>query len=229
MKLISTKDAAINGVKILVYGASGAGKTRLCSTTDASTLILSAEAGLLSLREFDIPAIQIQGIDDIYEAYDYLVNTEEGQSFKWICLDSISEIGEVVLSAGKKSAKDPRAAYGDLQEKMGDLLRAFRDLPGRNVYFSAKLDRVKDEATGSLLFGPSMPGQKLGPSIPYFFDEVFVYRMERAVDGSLSRALQTFGDIQYNAKDRSGALAPYEEPDLGKIAAKITAKIGGVQ
>lgn len=227
MKLISTKDAALNGVKLLVYGPSGAGKTRLCSTTGEPTIILSAEAGLLSLRDYDIPAVQIQSIDDIYEAYDYLVNSEEGKAFRWICLDSISEIGEVVLSAGKKSAKDPRAAYGDLQEKMGDLLRAFRDLPGRNVYFSAKLDRVKDETTGTLLFGPSMPGQKLGPSIPYFFDEVFVYRMERAVDGSLSRALQTFGDIQYNAKDRSGALAPWEEPDLGKIAAKITAKIGG--
>jgi len=227
VKLISTKDAALNGVKLLVYGPSGAGKTRLCSTTGEPTIILSAEAGLLSLRDYDIPAVQIQSIDDIYEAYDYLVNSEEGKAFRWICLDSISEIGEVVLSAGKKSAKDPRAAYGDLQEKMGDLLRACRDLPGRNVYFSAKLDRVKDETTGTLLFGPSMPGQKLGPSIPYFFDEVFVYRMERAVDGSLSRALQTFGDIQYNAKDRSGALAPWEEPDLGKIAAKITAKIGG--
>lgn len=225
MKLISTKDAAVNGVKVLVYGASGAGKTRLCSTTGASTIILSAEAGLLSLREFDIPAIQIQGIDDIYEAYDYLVNTEEGMAFKWICLDSISEIGEVVLSAGKKSAKDPRAAYGDLQEKMGDLLRAFRDLPGRNVYFSAKLDRVKDESTGSLLYSASMPGQKLGPAISYFFDEVFALRMEKNPDGNLVRVLQTFSDIQYVGKDRSGALAPWEVPNLNEIMEKIMRKL----
>ncbi|OOH80762.1 ATP-binding protein [Leptospirillum ferriphilum] len=222
MKLLSTKDAHINGVKILCYGSSGAGKTRLCATTGGKTVILSAEAGLLSLREHDIPFIQIQGIDDIYQAYDYLANDPEGQTFSWICLDSISEIGEVVLSAGKKSAKDPRAAYGDLQEKMGDLLRAFRDLPGRNVYFSAKQDRIKDEATGIMLYGPSMPGQKLGLQLPYFFDEVFVLRAERSPEGSLVRTLQTFQDVQYTAKDRSGALAPYEDPDLGAIATKIS-------
>ncbi|AFS52943.1 ATP-binding protein [Leptospirillum ferriphilum] len=222
MKLLSTKDAHINGVKILCYGSSGAGKTRLCATTGGKTVILSAEAGLLSLREHDIPFIQIQGIDDIYQAYDYLANDPEGQTFSWICLDSISEIGEVVLSAGKKSAKDPRAAYGDLQEKMGDLLRAFRDLPGRNVYFSAKQDRIKDEATGIMLYGPSMPGQKLGLQLPYFFDEVFVLRVERSPEGSLVRTLQTFQDVQYTAKDRSGALAPYEDPDLGAIATKIS-------
>ncbi len=222
MKLLSTKDAHVNGVKILCYGSSGAGKTRLCATTGGKTVILSAEAGLLSLREHDIPFIQIQGIDDIYQAYDYLANDPEGQTFSWICLDSISEIGEVVLSAGKKSAKDPRAAYGDLQEKMGDLLRAFRDIPGRNVYFSAKQDRIKDEATGIMLYGPSMPGQKLGLQLPYFFDEVFVLRAERSPDGSLVRTLQTFQDVQYTAKDRSGALAPYEDPDLGAIATKIS-------
>ena len=225
MKLLSTKDAHVNGVKILVYGVSGAGKTRLCATASGPTVILSAEAGLLSLREFDIPVIPISGIDDIYKAYDFLANTDEGRAFPWICLDSISEIGEVVLSAGKKAAKDPRAAYGDLQEKMGDLLRAFRDLPGRNVYFSAKQDRQKDEATGVMLYGPSMPGQKLGLQLPYFFDEVLVLRAELGQDGSLVRTLQTFGDLQYTAKDRSGALAPYEEPDLGQIANKIA---GGV-
>ncbi len=221
MKLLSTKDAQAHGLKILCYGSSGVGKTRLCATTGAQTIILSAEAGLLSLREYDMPVIQIDSLSDLFEAYDYLTKSEEGMRYEWICLDSLSEIGEVVLSAGKKTAKDPRAAYGDLQEKMGDLVRAFRDLPGRNVYFSAKLDRVKDETTGGLLFGPSMPGQKLGQMLPYFFDEVFVLRMERDPDGNVTRVLQTFPDVQYTAKDRSGALAPWEEAHLGKITSKI--------
>lgn len=221
MKLLSTKGGHTNGLKVLVYGQSGVGKTRLCGTTGGSTVILSAESGLLSLRDHDIPVITIASLSDLYEAYDYLTQSEEGKAFDWICLDSLSEIGEVALSAGKKSAKDARAAYGDLQEKMGDLVRAFRDLAGRNVYFSAKLDRVKDEATGGLLFGPSMPGQKLGQSLPYFFDEVFVLRAERDSEGKVVRMFQTFNDIQYVAKDRSGALSPWEEPSLAAIAAKI--------
>lgn len=221
MKLLSTKGGNTNGLKVLIYGQAGSGKTRMCATTGGSTIILSAEAGLLSLREFDIPVIPIKNLSDLYEAYDFLTISGEGKAFEWICLDSLSEIGEVVLSAGKKTAKDARAAYGDLQEKMGDLIRGFRDMEGRNIYFTAKLDRIKDESTGALLFGPSMPGNKLGQALPYFFDEIFVLRSERDTAGNVTRALQTFQDPSYVAKDRSGALNPWEEPSLGAILSKI--------
>ena len=66
IKLTSTKQAAqLNGLKICVYGASGAGKTRLCATTGAPTVIISAESGLLSLRDADIPVIEVQTLQDV--------------------------------------------------------------------------------------------------------------------------------------------------------------------
>ena len=224
IQLMSTRDAARSaGVKVMTYGVAGAGKTMLCATTGGSPVVISAEAGLMSLRRYDLPCISVATIADVHEAYTFLLQSQEGKQFNWICLDSISEIAEVVLAAEKKANKDPRAAYGALSDQMMDLLRSFRDMPDRNVYMSAKLERVKDEQTGAVMFGPSMPGQRLAQSIPYLFDEVFVLRAEKDQEGKLQRWLQTQPDFTYTAKDRSGSLDMFELPDLAAIAAKIAA------
>jgi phage nucleotide-binding protein len=220
--LKSTKDAALDGIKILVHGPAGAGKTSLCATTGEPTIIISAESGLLSLRGHDIPVIEVKTLDQMYEAYDYVVNNPDGQAFQWVCLDSISEIAEVVLNHEKKVAKDPRQAYGALAEKMTDLIRAFRDLPGRNVYFSCKQERTKDEHSGAMLYYPAMPGNMLKQGVAYFFDEVMALRVEKDADGNPTRWLQTSRDFNYEAKDRSGCLEMFEAPNLADIAAKIS-------
>lgn len=221
--LKSTRDAALDGIKILVHGPAGAGKTSLCGTTGGSTLIISAESGLLSLRAFDIPVLEVKTLDQLYEAYQFVTDTDEGKAFQWVCLDSISEIAEVVLNHEKKTAKDPRQAYGALAEKMTDILRAFRDLPGRNVYFACKQERTKDEQSGAMLYFPSMPGNMLKQGVGYFFDEVFALRVEKDADGNPTRWLQTNRDYNYEAKDRSGSLDMFEPADLSAIATKIKA------
>lgn len=222
VKLSSTKNAASNGIKLLVHGLAGSGKTKLCATTDAPTIIISAEAGLLSLREHDIPVLEVATLADVHEAYAYVLAHPE---YEWVGLDSISEIAEVVLNNEKKATLDPRKAYGALAEKMTDLVRAFRDLPGRNVYMSCKQERIKDEHTGIVLYAPSMPGNTLRQGISYFFDEVLALRVEADQDGKPYRCLQTVRDLQYEAKDRSGALDAYEPPNLAAIAAKIRSAV----
>jgi hypothetical protein len=222
IQLTSTRQSAqLTGLKFLVHGPAGAGKTSLCGTTGEPTIIISAESGLLSLRHLDIPVIEVKSLEQLYEAYDYVANTEDGQAFKWVCLDSISEIAEVVLNHEKKVAKDPRQAYGALAEKMTDLIRAFRDLPGRNVMFSCKQERTKDEQTGAMLYYPAMPGNMLKQGVGYFFDFVFALRVEKDADGKPTRWLQTQRDFSYEAKDRSGSLDPFEAPDLAAISAKV--------
>jgi len=219
IELKSTKGLHANGVKILVYGNSGAGKTSLIASLP-DPVVLSAEGGLLSIAGSDIPYIEIGSIEALYEAYDWIANSEDAKGFQSVALDSISEIGEVVLNAEKKKTKDPRQAYGALIEQMQDLIRAFRDLPGRNVYFTAKCEQAKDEQ-GRMLYSPSMPGARLGAQIPYFFDEVFALRVEKDESGKNVRALQCDTDGLWSAKDRSGKLDAWEEPDLGAVIAKI--------
>ena len=215
VQISTTKGAHANGVKMLVYGRSGSGKTTLAKTLP-DPIIISAEAGILSLSDVDIPVITVNDIDGIRDAFAYVRDA----SHKSIVLDSISEIAEVVLAAEKKTAKDPRQAYGAMQESITALVRSFRDIPGKHVVVIAKQEKIQDD-TGHLIYGPSMPGKQLGPALPYFFDEVFCLRTKREDDGSIKRALQTGADDQYDAKDRSGKLDFYEVADLGAIIRKV--------
>lgn len=216
ISLKNTKDLACDGVKFLVYSRAGAGKTTLIKTLP-DPIIISAESGLLSLQGTNYPLFEVKNIEDLREAYAYCSTCTN----KSIALDSVSEIAEVILSHEKKIAKDPRQAYGAMQETITELIRAFRDIKGKHVYFSAKQEKTQDD-TGKLLFAPSMPGNKVGQSLPYFFDEVFCLRTKKGDDGETVRMLQTFNDEIYEGKDRSGKLDPFESCDLGKIINKIT-------
>lgn len=227
--------AMVHGVKCLAYGKAGVGKTSLVATAPNPVLI-SAESGVLSLAPqnlirmygentpgicYNIPVIQITTIQDLMEAYEWANSSAEAAQFQTICIDSLSEIGEVVLANAKKQVKDPRQAYGELLEKMVMTIRAFRDLQGKHVYMSAKQEQIKEESTGIVLSGPSFPGAKLGQGICYFFDEVFHVGIGRNPDNSTYRYVRTQPDFNVDAKDRSGALAAVEAPHLGYLFAKI--------
>lgn len=219
INLKRTSTLARDGVKVLVYGQAGAGKTSLIPTLP-NPITLSAEAGLLSIAAADLPYIEIATIADLRDALAWVSGSEEAREFESVALDSISEIAEVVLNAEKKATKDPRQAYGAMQEQMADMVRAFRDLPGKHVYMSAQLAQQKDEM-GRLLYAPSMPGQKTGQSLPYFFDEVLALRIERDADGIAQRGLMCDSDGLWLAKDRSGRLDAWEPPHLGVVIEKI--------
>lgn len=219
INLRSTKGLHANGVKMMVYGNAGAGKTSLIPTLP-NPIVLSAEGGLLSIADADVPFIEVSSFDTMMEAYRFLTESDEAKSFQSIALDSISEIAEVVLNHEKKVAKDPRQAYGAMQEQMADIIRAFRDISGKHVYFTAKCEKATDE-TGRILYSPSMPGNKTGQQLPYFFDEVLALRVEKDSEGNAQRALMCDSDGIWLAKDRSGKLDTWEAPDLGAIIAKI--------
>jgi phage nucleotide-binding protein len=206
-------------VKLLCYGQAGAGKTSLIRTLP-NPVVLSAEGGLLSIQDANLPYIEIANMDDLMEAFAWCKSSTEAVGFESVALDSISEVAEVVLQHELRKNKDGRAAYGELNTTMQELIRAFRDLPGKHVYMSAKLEKSQDEM-GKLLYNPGMPGKSLTQGLPYFFDEVLALRVERDADGATQRALMCDGDGAWLAKDRSGKLETWEAPDLGAIIAKI--------
>lgn len=222
LKIKSVRDSVENnGIKFCVYGTAGAGKTSLIRTIPGKTLILSAESGLLSIADVDADVAEISSLDDVREAYAFLKGSDH--DYSWVALDSYSEIMEVALAEFKETSKDPRQAYGQVIETGTALARAFRDLP-LGVYFSAKSEKIRDEATGRISAGISMPGSRLGQSIPYLFDEVFhLFSATDKESGELERWLQTSGDQRADAKDRSGKLEQYEPANLADIVAKIRA------
>lgn len=223
----TTRQAAhVSGIKALVYGNAGTGKTSLCGTAPRP-LIISAESGLLPLRGLDIPVIPISNVTELGEALVWCRSNPHARAVETVCLDSATEIAEVVLSAEKKKTRDPRAAYGALIEEMIGIIKAFRDLPGKNVVVTAKEAATTNTVTGVSSFGPSMPGKTVGPDLPYYFDEVFNANIGRDHEGKRFHFLRTQGDMQYVAKDRSGVLREIEVPDLTYIFNRIRETTSG--
>jgi phage nucleotide-binding protein len=219
MVMIKTTKRDIHWVKMLCYGESGVGKTFMCHTAPCP-IIISAEQGLLSLRKFDIPAVEVANLNDVREAYKLITKDD---TYSTICIDSLSELSEVLLSEFKADTKDPRQAYGKMADEMAQIVRRFRDIPNKHVYFIAKQNRTTDEVTGKINYGPLIPGKVFAVNLPYFFDIVACLKIG-VKDKEEYRYLQTQPSTQYEAKDRSGNLDKVEYPDLTKLFHKITGK-----
>lgn len=205
-----------NGIKNMIYGPWGAGKTPLLATAP-EPLVISAEKGLLSLRRTHTPFIEITGYKMLEETYLWALQSTEARKYWTLGIDSLSEIAEVLLEELKRSNKDPRQAFYQVQDKVVGYARAMRDLPGKSVVLVAKEEFSKD-LNGVNLYMPMMPGTKLGQALPYYFDEVLRLAVNPA---DKSRYLCTTNSFQYQARDRSGMLAEYEPPNLTHIFKKI--------
>lgn len=229
--------SAMAGIKATVYGRSGVGKTTLLST-GPSPIIYSAEKGLLSLRKvieerrvalnnprYDIPAWPIKSLADLKQAYQWISTSPEARQFATHGLDSVSEIAEQILAAELAKTRDPRQAYGAIATEVMDVFRKFRDLEGPNVVFLAKEESVKAGISGAVRFYPMFPGQQLTQNTPYMFDELFCLYVGKDGEGKDMRMLRTQPDHEYEAKDRSGRLAPVEWPDLTYIFRKILGEV----
>ena len=227
MKRFLTSDEEQTFLKFLIYGVSGAGKTFLLSTVPEPdrAFIASVEAGSLSLSGSSIEGAHINSMADAVECFEWLKGSDEAKRFNFIQLDSITELAELCLVEEMPNHKDGRKAFGAMMDRMKRLIRAFRDLPGCHVYMTAKQAQIQDES-GRLYFGPEMPGQKLGPGLPYWFDEVFALRLMEHTDPESGvvktvRTLQTASDEAFIAKDRSGKLQRFEDPNLERVMNKI--------
>jgi len=217
IKIQHTSDIKNQGVKCVVYGGAGVGKTRLCATAP-TPIIISAESGLLSLAEVKIPFIEISTLAQLDEAYNYL---KKSNDYETICLDSLSEICEVLVEQSLPNFKDARQAYRELSSAVMPMLRKFRDIKGKNTVFTSKLITVKDEETGKVTEELFLPGKVLPSQVPYMVDELFCLQVDRKGN----QILQTTPDRTRFCKDRSGALLPIEEnPNLTTIFNKILEK-----
>lgn len=207
----------------LVYGPAGSGKTTLARTTGApeQTLILAAEPGLLPLRDLPVKWVEIDSLETLEGALCWLEERGRrgGLAGRWIIVDSISEVAERCLTELKAKNKDPRQAYGEVQDKILDAIKRVRSLPCHTVCV-AKTERMED-GDQRLVHGPSFPGRRLGPGSVYEFDLVLAMRVGRDESGRVERWLQTAADGRWEAKDRSGALDEREPPDLSIVAGKV--------
>lgn len=227
IKIQSTADIQFVGVKCIIFGGAGVGKTRAIATAP-SPIIISAEQGLLSLMEVDVPYIEVNSLEELDEAYN-LLKKDNGQTYKTIGLDSLSEIAEVLIAKELPKHKDGRQAYAALAQAMIPMLKKFRDLKNVNTVFSCKRIDVKDDETGTVTTELLLPGNVLGYQVPYLVDELFYMDTDRKG----VPFFQVKPSRKVFAKDRSGALDPngvYAKdansvPDMTAIFKQIADKI----
>jgi phage nucleotide-binding protein len=235
MKIQSTKSYSEDKLKILVFGEPGAGKTTLAKTIGEPTLIISAEAGLLCLNGEDIDVIDITQDDEgrvipkekriarLGEAYQYLLTEECRNKYKWVFIDSLTEISQNLMEQlylEFPDRKDSLVMYGENGKRMRSLIKSFRDIPYYNVVMTALSSVDKDENNVRII-GVSMVGN-ISEKVPAFFDEVFyLATIQNQETGNVDRVLVTGKSDRVMAKDRSGKLDKIEKPSLAHIASKI--------
>jgi hypothetical protein len=222
-----------------VFGKPGSGKTTLLKTLiplGEPILFLSVEAGHLVLKNVKVDMIDMT-VDDngkllpagerlkaLRRVYTFLQTDEARNKYKWIFIDSLTEIAQNIVEGLQSDPKyqDEKMAlrmWGVYTQELKTLIKAFRDLPHYNVVVTALAEEDKDEM-GSLVTGVMMQG-KISQQVPAWFDEVFYLSARKDKEGKEIRKLLTSATDRVIAKDRSGALEQLEEPDLAKVVNKI--------
>lgn len=251
MKTENTLDAESTAIKLVIAAEAGNGKTTLASTikpiTGENVLVISAEAGLLSLRGTNTDYIELQKkwdettktwiavpkterIARLGEIFQYVSKPETMAKYQWLFIDSLTEINQNVLEALEaqeefQGPKNTIKKYGELSTRMRSLAKAFRDLPHYNVAFSA-LVKNETDSDNKTFMKIDMTG-KFADVLPSLFDEILYLGVmgEIGEDGRNVRQILTQKtDKIIFPKDRSGKLSRIEPPSLGLIAQKIRAK-----
>jgi hypothetical protein len=219
MKINFTSNKETMYINTLVYGRSKVGKTRLISTCE-SPLILNVENSVVSLLDHEIPMVDIKSVRDFSEVMAYLTKSEDAKQYKTICLDSVSELAELILAEEKARTKDGRMAYGNMQDEIFKVVRGLISLPF-DCYVIAKAEKAIGLG-GETIFSPYIPSAKGAMRLPYLFDETFALRkIQFEGDKEAKTWLQCNEDVQWEAGDKSGKLNMWEEPDLGAIFNRI--------
>lgn len=227
-----------NGVKMVVYGGAGTGKTRSVLTAPRPVL-LAVEQGLLSLQNenvpvFDInhninPSMQIKErvtkkLANIVEFFEWLERSPEAKQFDTVYIDSLSEISSLVLEDELEKNKDPRKAYGEMWDRVLKWTKLLYTMQNKHVVLICKQDMIT--SNGIQYHQPSLEGQRLFREVTHMFDEIFRFqpkrfRMQTGMEEFNVCSTKNMQD--YLARDKSGKLAEDEPQDINAIITKIMA------
>lgn len=251
MKIQNTSEVEAGKVKIVIAGEAGNGKTTLARTIQEGlkerVLVISAEAGLLSLKGTGIDFIELQRkFDDqkkewvevskvariayLAEVYDWLLKDEQKKRYQWVFIDSLTEIGQNMLEFLEsleeyQGPKNNIKKYGELATRMRSLCKTFRDMPHYNICFSA-LVKEETDSDNQKQVKVALTGA-FADQLPALFDCVLYLGVMPDVDdqGRNVRKILTQKTPKHTfPKDRSGTLLQLEPADLSVIVRKIRAK-----
>ncbi len=220
MKLINTADpAAKPSIVMMVYGEGGVGKTTFTSTAP-TPILADCEGGskYFGLRGIKMDVAMIEKWSDMKEFLD----CAKSDKFETVIIDPIGELMEklkmfmIAQNDSKlvqKSGDPTMAGWGWLKQTMRNYLKVLRD-SGKHVILVAHLDEKMDE---DRMVKRPMIATKLSDELVNMVD-VVAYMTMVTRDGETKRVLIVDPENdKYTAKDRTGQLGKYIEPDFSKI------------
>lgn len=205
----------------LIYGPAKSGKTRLALTAPAP-IICDLDKGLSSVREANLPYVSCANYSSYLAFHKWVCTSPEAKQFQTVIIDDLTELAELFLIDEKPKHKNLMQAYGALNDAMMLLIRELRAIPDKNVVLLCKQEKIKDENSGMILFGPKIPGQAVGPMLPYLVGEVYhIEKWTNPEDKQTYDVLRTQRDNAVDAGSRSGRLNVFEYANLANIFAKV--------
>lgn len=216
-----------DNLSILIYGASGTGKTNIIATAAelGKVLLVDLDKGTATLTrphlskylpKIQVVEIDFNDVDKIYKAA--LVNTVEAwnkigvvtdEPFKTLVFDTYSEAqwlfqkelrrANNTLGTGLAYRKNLEIQnWGSLTDLNKLILTSFREVP-MTVVFTMHEVLDKDEVSGAIYGGPAIHG-KLVTEIPKYFDIV----ARTFVDMQGKYSVTTKAANKWTAKTRVG-------------------------
>jgi hypothetical protein len=216
---------SVETINVVLIGPAGIGKTsQIASVLEDNgnkVCVVSAESGLLPVRDHvksgRVIGWEISSFDDIREVYKKLTTGDQFlDQVKWVFIDSLTEVSSQCLEAMKAkypTASDSYRMWGDYNDRMTVMIKAFRDIKYYNVVFTC-LDAVEKDELNRRYVGPAIAGSQLKERLTSYFDEVLYMTTMKQEDGTEQRVFITQPYERYPAKDRSGKLDLIEKPDL---------------
>lgn len=212
-------DHAVNfGCKCLIYGPAGSGKTPVFNSAPRP-LLLATEPGLLSMKGSKIPTYEAYTPSRVDEFFKWFFNSNETKNFDTLGIDSGSQIADIYLVAAQKTNKHGLKAYGEMADNTMEHLRTLYYTRYKHTYVICK-EEIKD-LDGQSMRRPYFPGQVLPISVPHLYD--FILRLAKTIVPGQppdTLAFQCNGNYNTMARNRTGNLDDYEEPNFSKLVEK---------
>lgn len=248
-KPLNTRDETTSFRKTLLFAAPGWGKTtqaKHMKKAYGKGFIISGEAGLSSIRSegidylpftsFDGPTDENKGVYSFVSVCRAIMSKEfKDAEYKWIMLDSLTELSDMVFGWAESKAIATAAAtgkkqngfevWGDYKDKMVGSCKFIRDLP-YHVVITA-LAKAGEDENGDGTHVPLLQGNAVQAQVPGIFDNVFAGITRTVKDGdkvTTKRMVVTsaYAGWQGKVRDESGTVLAVEETgDITTILAKL--------
>lgn len=212
------RDFAINfGVKAVIYGPAGSGKTPIINTAPRPVM-LACEPGLLSMRGSNVPTWQGYTPETIDEFFKWFFGSTETKNFDTLAVDSTSHMADIYLQAALKTNKHGLAAYGEMATETLKHLNTLYYTRQKHTYLIAKQEIISEN--GITLKRPYYPGKQLPVELPHKYDQILQLDIQNVPGVGQTKAFRCQGSIDVLARDRTGMLAEFEPPDFSKLVQK---------